>query len=96
MSPFRINGAETAMRCATNRARIVLIGQMNGGGRALIALVLWSVVTPRSIKSQDLDCGRRFITEDLVPGSSPMRGAPCVPEHPSEPFVLLPLRFRCR
>jgi len=28
--------------------------------------VLWSAVTPRSIKSQDLDCGRRFITEDLV------------------------------
>ena len=28
--------------------------------------MLWSAVTPRSIKSQDLDCGRRFITEDLV------------------------------
>ena len=28
--------------------------------------VLWSVVTPRSIKSQDLDCSRRFIPEDLV------------------------------
>jgi hypothetical protein len=28
--------------------------------------VLWSAVTPRSIKSQDLDCGRRFITENLV------------------------------
>ena len=28
--------------------------------------MLWSAVTPRSIKSQDLDCGRRFFTEDLV------------------------------
>ena len=28
--------------------------------------MLWSAVTPRSIKSQDLDCGRRFIPEDLV------------------------------
>jgi hypothetical protein len=28
--------------------------------------VLWSAFTPRSIKSQDLDCGRRFINEDLV------------------------------
>jgi hypothetical protein len=28
--------------------------------------VLWSAVTPRSIKSQDLDCGRRCLTEDLV------------------------------
>ena len=27
---------------------------------------------PRSIKSPDLDCGRRFIPEDLVPESSPM------------------------
>jgi len=28
--------------------------------------VVWSAVTPRSIKSQDLDCGRRFIPEDLI------------------------------
>ena len=28
--------------------------------------MLWSAVTPRSIQSQDLNCGRRFITEDLV------------------------------
>ena len=28
--------------------------------------MLWSAVTPRSVKSQDLDCGRRFINEDLV------------------------------
>ena len=34
--------------------------------RQQIALVLWSAVTPRSIESQDLDRGRRFITEDLV------------------------------
>ena len=33
--PSRINGTETAMRCATNRARIVLIGQMNRERRAL-------------------------------------------------------------
>ena len=32
-----------------------------------IALVLWSAVPPRSIKSPDLDCGRRFIPEDLGP-----------------------------
>ena len=34
--------------------------------RQEIAVVLWSAVTPRSIKSQDLDCGRRCLTDDLV------------------------------
>ena len=28
--------------------------------------MLWPAVTPRSIKSQDLDRGRRFIPEDLT------------------------------
>ena len=56
------------MRCATNRARIVLIGsdeQREGRALGEIALVLSSAVKPRSIKSQDLNCGR-FITDDLV------------------------------
>ena len=39
---------------------------LEGIGRWVIALVFWSAVTPRSIKSPNLECGGRLIPEDLV------------------------------
>ena len=37
--------------------------------------MLWSAVTPQSIKSQDLDCGRRFIPRGVILGSNPSGAA---------------------